>query len=969
MWWLFQWAVLYVLGGLTFVPLLIVAIIGYVRIYGSTPIGDPDPSKEMKAKIQEEHEKNTSTPSTKGPSISGWLTVRRQFEPIPKNNNGSLLSVSSSLNMANTSVDKEKEKEKEKEAEEANGSTYSARIAQTYKAMMEARSKAASTPKEFYFAVLKGTVLFLYEDEDQAECAAAIGLDRYTVGVEGSKDASGVFKGKDAEMFAKRNAIVLRMNETEERALPVLMKNMGANDEEKESEAAPWFLFSKSNVKMEDWYISLLQASAHDTSTDQVFSISDMQCLVDKVDAEPDPIPMRWLNAMIGRLFFGLYKTAALEQFIIDKIMKKLTKVPRPSFLSPIVVREVNVGTSAPYFSKPMLKDLTASGTAAFEVNVNYRARPSQADSEVRITIATTATIPTGFKPYVVDLVLAVVLKSIEGNMIVQIKKPPSNRVWYGFTHMPKMEVEIVPIVSERKIQIGMVLKAIEKQLREVIAESIVLPAMDDIAFFDTSALNLRGGVFSEAGKVDESEKSELVEEPIDLTVSKEDPSSAVPEVPGLRKRGHVAKATSVDVDSDGVKPDHDPDLTIHKVDTAPALDSHGNGSKRLSGVLTAKKWFATTTAAANRSSTRTSLDDSDDELVKVRSRSSERGANIANTPEVAPVNVSTATADQVEDASNPIHPHPLAAAPSEASLYSSFPHPEPSPSPSSNPSLISTLRSRDKKAIAMQVNSARDTVKKWGVNWAAKRRAGLPNDHLDERDEDKPAALYRPPEEDGPRSLEVKSLKERLDAAAAASAPVSIPPSPTGNRERSGSTLSQSRSMLSTSNSSQPDFKVTASKPTTAASIPPPPPPVKMQPSGSASMKVPRINKRPGEVTSLGSGTRTEMERVASEPVNILKAKTPPSVHTPSSPQPEADLPRRDSAPLPVAASSTPQVDPERLPRQSSLPMEDPREMEPAAPVPLDVQHSESPTTPSAQDVLRLVAKRDEEALKKNEG
>lgn len=150
--------------------------------------------------------------------------------------------------------------------------------------------------------------------------------------------------------------------------------------------------------------------------------------------------------------------------------MKKLSKVPRPSFLSPIVIREVNVGTFPPILSKPMLKELTAEGTASFEVHLNYHSRANQPNSEVRVTIATTATIPTGFKPYVVDLVLAVVLKSMEGNLVMQIKKPPSNRFWYGFTSMPKMEVEILPIVSERKIQIGMVLKAIEKQLRDVVS-------------------------------------------------------------------------------------------------------------------------------------------------------------------------------------------------------------------------------------------------------------------------------------------------------------------------------------------------------------------------------------------------------------------------------------------------------------------------------------------------------------------
>jgi hypothetical protein len=68
--------------------------------------------------------------------------------------------------------------------------------------------------------------------------------------------------------------------------------------------------------RTEDWYIALAQASVSGAGldTDAVFSTSDMQALVDTIDTEPDPIPMRWLNAMLGRAFFGLYRTEALEQ-------------------------------------------------------------------------------------------------------------------------------------------------------------------------------------------------------------------------------------------------------------------------------------------------------------------------------------------------------------------------------------------------------------------------------------------------------------------------------------------------------------------------------------------------------------------------------------------------------------------------------------------------------------------------------
>lgn len=45
-----------------------------------------------------------------------------------------------------------------------------------------------------------------------------------------------------------------------------------------------------------------------------VFSYEDMQDLVKTIDAEQDPIPTRWLNAILGRVFFGLYRTAFVEE-------------------------------------------------------------------------------------------------------------------------------------------------------------------------------------------------------------------------------------------------------------------------------------------------------------------------------------------------------------------------------------------------------------------------------------------------------------------------------------------------------------------------------------------------------------------------------------------------------------------------------------------------------------------------------
>lgn len=186
---------------------------------------------------------------------------------------------------------------------------------------------------------------------------------------------------------------------------------------------------------------------------------------MDGIDQQPDPIPMRWLNAMLGRVFLSTYRTASLESWIIDRIMKKLERVKTPGFLSAIKVREVDVGSSTPFFSKPMLKELTGDGDASMEVHVNYAGR-------FRITIETIATInlSSRFKPYVVNLVLAVNLKELEGTLLFKVKKPPTNRLWFGFTTMPRLVLQLDPVVSTRQIKWALVLKPIESRIREVVS-------------------------------------------------------------------------------------------------------------------------------------------------------------------------------------------------------------------------------------------------------------------------------------------------------------------------------------------------------------------------------------------------------------------------------------------------------------------------------------------------------------------
>ena len=280
----------------------------YVYKYGSIAIQDAlatnDRSSITQSQIEKDEQLAKSLAATSsGRPLSGWLTVRRQFRPVhtgsslfsfttgdPTDPNGTAtgdtvdggdeeLTAAASVASSGTSTpnptaasgtnangptsrsESLHDTNTGPSGSGTNGSsshrdTYSSRIAQTYRQVMEARqARKEPSAKENFYCILKGSVMFLYEDETQSECVAAIGVDKYTISVE---TREGPFAGKDGEMFARRNAVVMRIlgaedapSGGEKKGLPVLAKGMeGENASEvKEMESAPWYLFTKSNIQ------------------------------------------------------------------------------------------------------------------------------------------------------------------------------------------------------------------------------------------------------------------------------------------------------------------------------------------------------------------------------------------------------------------------------------------------------------------------------------------------------------------------------------------------------------------------------------------------------------------------------------------------------------------------------------------------------------------------------------------------
>jgi hypothetical protein len=282
------------------------------------------------------------------------------------------------------------------------------------------------------------------------------------------------------------------------------------------ADAKGFYLFSDNCSEKEDFYHAMLHAQENqkDASTTDSLSVPlkfdtpDLVKLVQQLHASEENLHTRWINALIGRIFLGLYKTSQIKEFIAAKINKKIARVPKPAIISSVQLRKVDMGTLPPFITNPKLKELTVDGDLVVEADISYK-------GNFRIEISATVRIDLGarFKAREVTIVLATVLKRLDGHILIRIKPPPSNRLWLTFETPPKMEFSLEPIVSSRQITYGVVLRAIEGRIREVVNETLVLPNWDDMPFTDTIAQVIRGGIWQDRTKDEEEEDVDKIKQ------------------------------------------------------------------------------------------------------------------------------------------------------------------------------------------------------------------------------------------------------------------------------------------------------------------------------------------------------------------------------------------------------------------------------------------------------------------------
>ncbi|RUS20528.1 hypothetical protein BC937DRAFT_94999 [Endogone sp. FLAS-F59071] len=442
----------YLIGGLTFIPLLLLlALVTLYFNYTIDPANRPSKPHFPAPKAAETSTKlNDDTDGTKNKYYKvGWVRVTREYRP------GGL------------------------EAPHISGM-----VMQGIQSYMQGKNAPQRRPKDSCFAVLKYNTLFLYESDKQLDCRAVITMNLHSVSIYPPYL-------EEHELFSRPNAVRLTKKES-------ILDGDGSLLADATRSQSDYFLFCDRSIDKEDWYFALIRASKLASTSPGApqdlgpvdsthFDQTAMNQLIQLIHSDEAHFHTQWLNALLGRVFFAIYRTDLLRTFIFNKVVKKAKKIKRPGFLGEIIVRSVDIGQSLPYVMNPRLLGLTPAGELTAEGDVQY-------NGGFRLEIETEAAWQySRIGAIKVHLVLAVMLKRIKGKVLLRIKGPPSNRVWIGFYEPPQMEWSIEPVVSDKQVKFSMITNAIEARIREMMNENMVLPNMDDFPFFPTQSA---GGIF-----------------------------------------------------------------------------------------------------------------------------------------------------------------------------------------------------------------------------------------------------------------------------------------------------------------------------------------------------------------------------------------------------------------------------------------------------------------------------------------
>ncbi|CAK3780995.1 PH domain-containing [Lecanosticta acicola] len=507
----------YIFGGLTFLPLLLAAVLAVawyllprsdtIKTESRDDLKDVDPEELAKETTKNESIRKEGVGEA---AANGTFAVLRHYDfqaavaALNARNNGNATGNSSGPSLDGvaagdggpTGSSESVYQSMYRSVFVGNKNTGSSSLLDPNDPQLGSPGRRKPVPAHIMYIVLRHGHLMLYDSPAQVEVKHVISLAHHKVTLQAGKHGADELDERqimESDLFIRRTAIVLT---------PVELPNGTLQQSNTPKPPRPFYLFAASTIEKEDFYHALL--SSRDKPPIALPIDSDalikLQSTLHSSSLTPET---RALNALLGRVFLGIHKTDVLINFIRGKIEKKLARIQKPTFIPVLQIRSLDLGDAGPVLSNLKMRDLNISGDMTLSADLRY-------NGGLSITLLAVAKLDLGqrFKTRTIDLALKATLQRIQGQMLLRIKPPPSNRSWFTFETMPELELRVEPVVSERKITYGFVLRAIEERVRSAFAEGLVKPNWDDVPmpFQDTRGCHARGGTWSDQGEEDHPE-------------------------------------------------------------------------------------------------------------------------------------------------------------------------------------------------------------------------------------------------------------------------------------------------------------------------------------------------------------------------------------------------------------------------------------------------------------------------------
>lgn len=320
-------------------------------------------------------------------------------------------------------------------------------------AILQQMRQSLSRPEGVYFVVLQRSALYLYDGEGQEKCLGVTTIEGFKV-----------------DIFPH----TLLLDEIFRKESPIRIRSMTGNILGDFSSTI--YFYAANASEKEDWFMILRRASGsvlpelQQARLDLDFDgfMGDHGEIYKSLGEDLDGTG-KLFSALVARVLFNIHRAAEIDRLIREKFARRTETIPKPFFIGELVLEEVDIGRRAPIISNGRLHSLSHHGELVGSIDIFYPGGLS-----LKISTAITS-------PLLIPIVVSVKVNRLAGRLMLKIKPPPSDRLWFGFYRLPDYDISIEPVVSNVALTWGPIQAAILKKVEEAMLEYVVLPNMDDI--------------------------------------------------------------------------------------------------------------------------------------------------------------------------------------------------------------------------------------------------------------------------------------------------------------------------------------------------------------------------------------------------------------------------------------------------------------------------------------------------------